>query len=217
MPGAAEPGEPPIHSGRVHRLHSMLRDPVVWILVAAGLMEMVSGGTVARGAVLFAGAALLLVDHLSGRRHKSDASVATPVTPASSLVAVQTAARRAPLLVAGVVAAAVLALFQVHTWALTAILGVFGIVVVGWAWTTFKPPGHGTRPPVVAVAPWAVLVVLLGVWELTAFVGQPSVEVGSYAHPTISFLLAPMLATYLGKVVGITIWLAAGRSLVLRA
>jgi hypothetical protein len=195
----------------------MLRDPVVWILAAAGVMEMISGGTVARGAVLFAGAALLLVDHLSGRRHRGDTSAAVPVTPVPSLVAMQTALRRPPLLVAGVVAAALLALFQVHTWPLTAILGTFGIVVVGWAWTSFKPPGHETRPPAAAVAPWAVLVVLLGVWELTAFVGQPSVEVGSYAHPTISFLLAPVLATHLGRLVGITIWLAVGRSLVLRA
>jgi hypothetical protein len=62
-----------------------------------------------------------------------------------------------------------------------------------------------------SVVPWVVLALLFGGWELTAAVwGNDS------AHPTFSLLLAPVLETYPGRLVGWLAWLGMGRWLVTR-
>jgi hypothetical protein len=75
---------------------------------------------------------------------------------------------------------------------------------------------HRGPPPRVVparrhVAPWAGLLVLFGAWELTAALWG-----NDAAHPTLSLLLDPVLATYPGRVVGWVVWLGAGRWLVAR-
>jgi hypothetical protein len=75
---------------------------------------------------------------------------------------------------------------------------------------------HRRPPPRVAlgrrhVAPWAALMALFAAWEATATLwGNDS------AHPTLSLLLDPVLATYPGRVVGWLTWLGVGRWLVTR-
>ncbi len=61
------------------------------------------------------------------------------------------------------------------------------------------------------VAPWVGLVVVFAVWEATAALWG-----NDAAHPTLSLLLDPVLATYPGRVVGWTAWLSVGRWLVSR-
>jgi hypothetical protein len=61
------------------------------------------------------------------------------------------------------------------------------------------------------VAPWVGLLVLFGAWELTAALWG-----NDAAHPTLSLLLDPVLATYPGRVVGWVVWLGVGRWLVTR-
>ncbi len=62
-----------------------------------------------------------------------------------------------------------------------------------------------------SVVPWVVLALLFGGWELTAAVwGNDS------AHPTFSLLLAPVLETYPGRLLGWLAWLGVGRWLVTR-
>ena len=59
------------------------------------------------------------------------------------------------------------------------------------------------------VAPWVGLLVLFGAWELTAALWG-----NDAAHPTLSLLLDPVLATYPGRLVGWVAWLGLGRWLV---
>jgi hypothetical protein len=71
------------------------------------------------------------------------------------------------------------------------------------------------RPRVVLAgrhrAPWAGLVVLFAAWEATAALWGDDA-----AHPTLSLLLDPVLATYPGRIVGWIAWLGLGRWLVTR-
>jgi hypothetical protein len=78
------------------------------------------------------------------------------------------------------------------------------------------PAAHRRPPPRVAlgrrhVAPWAVLMALLATWEATAALWG-----NNDAHPTLSLLLDPVLATYPGRVAGWLAWLGVGRWLVTR-
>lgn len=62
-----------------------------------------------------------------------------------------------------------------------------------------------------AALTWLALALLLGGWEATTLVwGNDS------AHPTLSRLLDPVLATYPGRLLGWLGWLAMGRWLVTR-
>ena len=53
-------------------------------------------------------------------------------------------------------------------------------------------------------------------WELGALLQQPSLTTDSYAHPTISTLTDPVLATSPGRAVVLFAWLAFGWYLVKR-
>lgn len=201
----------------------MLRDPVAWILAIAGVVEMISGGTPARGAILFAGAVIIIVDRIRAARivrvSSAETASASPVDSLESPAgrSLRSLVASGGFLVAGAMVALALSIFAVHSPPLTVAVGLVGVLGLGWAWATLGdlPP---TRPlPVSAWFPWATVLVVLGLWEMTALIGQPTLEVGSYAHPTISYLLDPILATYPGRVLGILVWLAAGRGLVRRA
>jgi hypothetical protein len=73
------------------------------------------------------------------------------------------------------------------------------------------------RPEWRGLLVWAGLFLALGLWELAALLGQPTLTDMSYDHPTVSYLLDPVLATYAGRVVGLGLWAGAGRALVRRA
>jgi hypothetical protein len=203
---------------------NMVRDPVAWILVVAGVVEMVSGGTAARGAVLFAGAGIILLDRVRSVRVARAVGVGGPLPPVrppeASLLPVaplQSAARSTRVLAGAVGATALLALSDVQAWPMTAVVGTAGLLAVGWAWATEDGPGPAVRPPMRALAAWVVVLLALGLWELAALLGQPSLEITSYDHPTISFLLEPVLATYPGRFIALLAWVAAGRGLIGRS
>jgi len=193
-------------------LLTVLRDPVAWVLVIAGVVELLSGGTAARGAILFAGAALILADRV--RISLGSIGAATPPLPAAPLQrAVASTRWIAPVLIA----ALVVPFFEVHTMPTTAVVGFAGVLAVGWAWLT-EPGG-----PAGAAAPWRGLLVwggvflALGLWELRALLGQPSLDETSYDSPTISYLLEPVLDTYAGRAGALGLWILAGRSLIKRS
>jgi len=207
------------------RVFAVLRDPVAWILVIAGVVELISGGTAARGAILFAGAGLILADRIRVGLVRARASLGnsrpTSVAPASrpSIAAApfQAAVSRRRWVVGALGAALLAALLAVHTLPLTAVTGVVGILVVGWAWLTEPDTVEMRRPRVGGLVAWGGVFLALGLWELTALLGQPTLAESSYDHPTISYLLDPVLATYTGRVVGLCLWVAAGRSLIRRS
>ena len=57
---------------------------------------------------------------------------------------------------------------------------------------------------------WAGLLAAAGVWELVALSLQPSLTTTSYAHPAISTLTDPVLATHAGRSAALAIWVATG-------
>jgi len=50
----------------------------------------------------------------------------------------------------------------------------------------------------------------LALWELAALLLQPSLTSPSAAHPTISTLMDPVLASHLGRSIALLLWLAFG-------
>lgn len=197
----------------MRRTLTVLRDPVAWVLVVAGVVEMISGGTVARGAILFAGSALILADRYR-TTHSGSATTPAPQFRAESLQ--QTLRTRRSLLIAATAALATAAL-QVHTLPLTAIVGGVGILAVGWAWLTEPRERPADRPSWTSLLTWGGLFLALGLWELNALLGQPSIDQTSPDSPTISYLMEPVLATYPGKAATLGIWVIAGRTLVRRS
>ncbi len=195
----------------MRRLLTVLRDPVAWILVVAGVVELLSGGTAARGAILFAGSALIVADRVRIVRRQS---VEPPLFQAEALQA--TVARRSWLVIA-IAAALVAAMFEVHTLPLTAIIGLTGVVAVGWAWLTEPEAGSIGRPSWTSLLTWGGLFLALGLWELSALLGQPSLEQTSPESPTLSHLVEPALATYPGRAAALSLWVIAGRTLVRRS
>jgi hypothetical protein len=61
---------------------------------------------------------------------------------------------------------------------------------------------------------WAVVLVSGGLWELSSLLQQPHLTTDSYAHPTISALTDPMLASHPGRSVALGAWLLIGWFLV---
>jgi hypothetical protein len=82
-------------------------------------------------------------------------------------------------------------------------------VAVGWRRRTSDGPDPAPVPAAGA-AVWAAVFVALALWELAALLLQPSLTTDSWAHPTISVLLDPILATHPGRAVVLSLWLASG-------
>lgn len=194
----------------MRRLVTVLRDPVAWILVIAGVVEIISGGTAARGSILFAGAGLILADRMRTWRRR-------PASAEISARPLQAAAASPRWIAVGLAACLGVAVFSAQTLPLTAIVGLIGILGVGWAWLTWEPGAAGAAPPIRGMAVWGIWLLALGIWELIALLGQPTLAEMSYDSPTISYLVDPVIATYWGRVLALGLWAAAGRALLRRA
>ena len=57
---------------------------------------------------------------------------------------------------------------------------------------------------------WAVVLVTGGLWELNSLLQQPHLTTDSYAHPTISALTDPLLASHPGRSIALGAWLVIG-------
>ncbi len=95
----------------------------------------------------------------------------------------------------------------------------------GWMRLAVAVPGvvalvlvlrHGRtaeRPPPLERAswlPWAVLLVVLSLFQAFNFTHDPKPGVGSYVHPTLSSLIDPLLNAAVPRAVASGLWLAAG-------
>jgi hypothetical protein len=189
------------------------RDPVIVIFVLAGTFDLLSGDRIIDGAILLAVALALGWD--AARRppaERAAAGVAEPgedSTPPSRGRAVPW---RSPMVLLGGLVYAVLVAGFVR-YSLPATLGVWAPAAAGVAVAWRRPTGDGPDPvpvPAAGAAVWAVVFVALALWELAALLLQPSLTTTSWAHPTISVLLDPILATHLGRTVVLSLWLASG-------
>jgi hypothetical protein len=123
----------------------------------------------------------------------------------------------AVLLAGGVLYAWLAGTFIRYSWPATvAVTGLGAIVVlIGWRGPLLHRPARD-RLPAVGTALWVVVLVSGCLWELVSLLRQPSLTATSYAHPTISALTDPVLASAGGRAAVLAAWLAIGWYLVRR-
>jgi hypothetical protein len=204
-------------AGRALAALAGLRAPVVWILLAIAFFTSISGKPV-DGVLMLIVAVGLAWD--AGRRALRPPEAGGIPAPARALA--RRGGRRRPLaagalVAAGAVYAVVVGSFSRYSWPATAgIIGLGTIVVlIGWHGPVRARPDGG-RLPVAGTLAWVVVLVAGCLWELSALLWQPSLTTDSYAHPTISTLTDPLLATSPGRMVVLFAWVAFGWYLVER-
>ncbi len=182
---------------------------MVGILVLAGIFDWISGNP-PHGVFLFAAATAIAVD---GER----ARVVQPVGE-TALLDAESARWWTPLvLVASLGYALVAGGFGRYSWPETLAILVPASLGLAAAWR--GPLRTHADPPAldrVGVTAWATVFIAGGLWELTSLLLQPSLTTDSYAHPTISVSMDPVLAHHPGRTVVMFLWLVAGWFLVQR-
>ena len=201
-----------------------LRDPVIVIFVLAGTFDLLSGDRIIDGAILLAVAVALGWD--AARRPPADRAAAEVAESGEDSTRPALGAAPAPappsqgpavpwrsplVLLAGMVYVVLVAGFARYS--MPATLAVWAPAAAGVAVGWRRPTSDGPDPapvPAAGAAVWAAVFVALGLWELAALLLQPSLTTDSWAHPTISVLLDPILATHPGRAVVLSLWLASG-------
>ncbi len=199
-----------------------VREPIVIILLLTAIFTAISGRPV--NGVLLAMVAFGLAWDDTGTRRRMNASSAAGMAAAGPAVRTEAAARFSPpvpsrhrwlLILCGVAGGALFATmvgsFSRYSWPAT--VGVIGlattVVAAGWRGPLRHRPDPGKLPRR-GVVLWAGLLVAIGLCELAALFLQPGLAVTSYAHPTISALTDPLLASHAGRSVALAIWVAIG-------
>lgn len=201
-----------------------LRDPVIVVFLLAGTFDLLSGDRLIDGVILFAVAVALGWD--AARRPPAEPATAEVagagedstrrplggiMGPAPSSQGWATPGRSRLVLLGGLVYAVLVAGFARYSWPAT--IAVWAPAAVGVAVVWRRPVADGPDPtpiPLAKAAAWAVVFAALALWELAALLLQPSLTTTSWAHPTISVLLDPILAAHLGRAVVLGLWLASG-------
>jgi hypothetical protein len=186
------------------------RGIVVAILLLAGLFDGISGNPI-HSILLFGAAGSLVWD---AARHRS----AVPVLEVPTAPPFRPTRGLATVVVLGVlVYAIVVGGFARYSWPMTVAVVVPAVLVL-----VLARPGSirsGPEPekigPVGIVA-WTSMFLALALWELTSLLLQPTLTTDSYAHPTISVMTDPILASHLGRSVALVAWGALGWFLVER-
>lgn len=115
------------------------------------------------------------------------------------------------LLAAAILYAAVVGSFARFSWPAT--IGVVGVgavvIIIGWHGPVRRRPDPGGLPRA-GTALWGGALLAGGLWELWSLARQPSLDVTSWAHPTISALTDPVLASHPGRSLALAAWLLTG-------
>lgn len=220
---------PPPHgfADRILITLSGIRQPIVAILLTISFFTVISGKPV-DGLLLFTVATALAWDAgmhsrqlAAARAIGAGAWLAEKEQSQVSVWKLRTRLPRLRFVALGSGAAVIYALtvgsFSRYSWPTTA--GVVGlgasVVIIGWGGPTRQRviPARFSR---LGVITWSTLLVAAGLWELSALLQQPNIDTSSYAHPTISTLTDPLLATAPGRAVALLGWIALGAYLVER-
>jgi hypothetical protein len=190
----------------------IVREPVIAIMITAGIFELLSGGAISHGVLLIVGALVVGWDRL---RRRQRAEIPTVSAPAYGLLAF---ARGIPAWLGVVVAvsyAAVVGTFARFTWPATIAILALGAVAILAVWRDRAPRPPAPHLPAAGTIAWLAVLVGLGLWELTQLLLQPGLRIDSYAHPTISVMMDPLLNRHhLDRSIGILLWLLLGWYLV---
>jgi hypothetical protein len=218
-------------AGRVIRAAPGLWQPIVVILLLIAFFSTISGRPL-DGLLMLLVAAGLAWD-VGKRSAEGEAGRDVPAVGQAAGSAAGKAAdqhfeadpvrgrRRAILavtwLAGGALYAGVVGSFSRYSWPATAGVVALGaiVVLIGWHGPLRTRPDPG-RLPLPGTALWGGLLVAGGLWELAAFVQQPSLTAASSAHPTISTLTDPLLSSHGGRSIALAAWLLVGWLLVER-
>ena len=196
-------------------LRAGTRDPLVWILGLAAFFDGISDNWI--HAVLL-GSVAAAVGRDAARQSRG---IAPPA--AIPLLGPPSPPSRGRWLALGAMAslaayAVAAGTFTRYSWpaTMTILLPASAALIVGWQ-GPLRPARLLSPPDPVGVRAWTAVFVAAGLWELSALLQQPTLRVSSEAHPTISFLMDPVLATHLGRSVALAGWLGMGWWLLNRA
>ncbi len=199
----------------------MVHDPVVVILALIAFFSAISGKPLDGLLIMLVAVALLWDAWVSSRHPPAAPSEDEPSWPhPARLVPRYRTGKRGSLAVlaaAGILYAVVAGSFTRFSWPSTIAVVSLGAVMIfiGWRGPVRPRPVPG-RMPLAGVAAWGAVLGAGGLWELWALLQQPSLTVTSYAHPTISALTDPVLATPPGRVIILAGWLLLGWYLIRR-
>jgi hypothetical protein len=194
---------------------SGLRHPVVIVLLLIAFFSAISGKPL-DGLLMLCVAVGLAWDG----RQRPGAPAAGPAPGARSWPAAQGGLRLPVILAfitAGVLYAVVVGSFIRFSWPATAgVVGLgAGVIVIGWHGPLRRRAVPGPLPRLGA-ALWGGTLVAGSMWELWSLARQPSLDTTSWAHPTISALTDPLLASHPGRSLALGVWLLLGSYLVRR-
>jgi hypothetical protein len=182
---------------------TLLRDPVIPILVMAAVFDAISGNPI-HSILLFGAAAALVREAVASRRRAGlEGGLALPVPPVWVVV------------MTFLLYAVLIGDFGRYSWPATVAVTIPAAVAIVLAWRgPLHPPGPVPEIHPAGALAWAGLFVTLSLYELTQLLLQPSLTTDSYAHPTISVMTDPVLASDPGRAVVLFVWLAVGWFLV---
>jgi hypothetical protein len=107
--------------------------------------------------------------------------------------------------------AAVVGTFARWSWPISIAVAVPGAIAVGFAWIgTPAAVEDEPRSADPSALPWVVVLLALAAWEVQALLLQPSLTTSSWAHPTLSTLMDPVLASHTGRSIALAAWLWLG-------
>ena len=197
----------------------MLRQPVVPVLMIAGVVDAISGSPVGHGMMLIVVAVGLALDTIRRRNAQpaapaeveehggADAFVVLAERPQPHAPAFLRPAPR--LFLGGLAYAVIVGAFARYSWPVTVAVMAPGVAAIAISWAA---PSRGEPESVgrFGAGAWATVFIALGLWELAALLLQPDLVTMSWAHPTISYLMDPVLASHAGRSATLFLWLVFG-------